>query len=73
MSISLLKLNSSADGHERRESIKRSLESFPSKYVGNKRNNQSIAQVKSRDHFCFVLLINFKEIILWLLQQFQRQ
>lgn len=34
MSISLLKLNSSTDMYERRENIKKSLLSFPTKHVG---------------------------------------
>lgn len=34
MSISLLKLNSSTDAFERRENIKRSLLSFPNRFIG---------------------------------------
>lgn len=34
LSISLLKLNSSTDVHERRENIKKSLLSFPTRHVG---------------------------------------
>lgn len=36
MSVSLLKLNSSTDIYERRENIKKSLLSFPTRQVGNK-------------------------------------
>lgn len=34
MSISLLKLNSSKDSYERRDNIKKSLLSFPTRHVG---------------------------------------
>lgn len=58
MSISLLKLNSSTDVYERRENIKKSLLSFPTKYVGRS-IDFALFRFFQWNNFCSLFRIKF--------------